>query len=187
MEISLKTDDIVADYIKSGKENQLVEIRKHIINKAGKLFDDDDSEITDVIYWHSNYLTGSPRLIKRFVNLYRFYRFIQFASLDKSFANIKAKDIASWIIISIRWPRLVRCIQWNTEGNYLNGTTPQDRAKFFDEKISDHSTFDSWAKSIEEDYQNNIPWLKDPTLFDFIKNISTKDNKLQVAVQVGFW
>jgi hypothetical protein len=187
MEISLKTDDIVADYISSGKENQLVEIRKHIINKAGKLFEDDDNEIADVIYWYSNYLTASPRLIKRFANLYRFYRFIQFASLDKDFAKVKARDIAGWIVISIRWPQLVRCIQWDTENNYLHGATPLDRAKFFDSRISSHPLYDTWVKSIEEDYQDNIPWLKDPSLFEFIKNISTKSNKLQVAIQVGFW
>jgi hypothetical protein len=169
------------------EHRKLISVQEQIIDKAAEIFEDNDSEFVEIIETYSKYVGNSPRMIKRFVNLYRFYRFMQFASSDKKLIDIDADSIGRWIVVIIRWPQLVRCIQWDTEKNFLNGSTPIERANYFESEINKSAEFTLWQEFINKSYQDEMPWLEDRSLYDFIKNTGNANNKLGRAIEAGFW
>lgn len=165
----------------------LLDLQKQAISKAAKGFKDDDPEVTQLIETYSPYLGNSPRMIKRFVNLYRFYRFIQFTHHNKDLGNVESKALGRWIVFMVRWPQMVRFIQWETEKNIFGAFTPEERAKKLEEKIKGYKNYKNWMKFLEDNNAANIAWLTDSELFEFVRAGSVPGESIEYAVKAGIW
>lgn len=103
-----------------------------------------DGELNSVLDWVGPYLCHSPREIKRYTNLYIFYNIFKYTEQGSGIRNANPDDLASWLLIMIRWPQIVRAIQWDAEKEFFSGDTPFIRANNFDNmitKASDHAKF----------------------------------------------
>lgn len=168
------------------KPEKLTLIKNKIVDKAAGNYSDDDVEVINLIEHFSAYLTTSPRMVKRFVNLYRFHRFIQFTGQNKEMLNTDATAIGKWIIIMIKWPQLVRAIQWDAEKDFQNEALPSQRAANFEKDIADCLSYESWLTMIERKYKGNA-WLMDKGLYDFLKIKFVDRSSLKDAIDCRFW
>ncbi|MEO7050004.1 MAG: hypothetical protein ABI091_32160, partial [Ferruginibacter sp.] len=103
-----------------------------------KLKDNDSDEIVSQLKFISPFLSSSPREIIRYINLLRFFNstlFIRQSMIPNS-AQADFKGIAKYLLISIKWPQLVRWIQWEGDDELVMYNTTRDKAKFLDEIIS---------------------------------------------------
>jgi hypothetical protein len=98
----------------------------------------DTEKIKEQLHEFVRFLGSDPRSIKRFVNLMRFYINQQKVRNEKSeLDKTQFKAIAKWVIIMLRYHRLVRWIQWEKETELLQSTMPEDKASFIDITIRD--------------------------------------------------
>jgi hypothetical protein len=169
------------------KPERILLLKEKVIDRAALNFNDSDSDVLEVIEVYAEYLGNSPRLIKRFVNLYRFYRFLQFSGQNPQLSNIEGYALGRWIILMIKWPQLVRCIQWDTEKSFHNGSTAIMKATEFEALLLGCNDFKDWEKKINDSYSNGIPWLFDKNLFEFVKKTNRDFGSLKEAIEVGFW
>ena len=93
--------------IQAIQSEEFKDLSDNIFEARAKISTDKDTEITKILGQYGKYLRNTPRAIKRFANLYRFYRFIQLSrSLQKvDFAS--AKELGVWVILMLRWPQIV--------------------------------------------------------------------------------
>jgi ribosomal protein S15P/S13E len=152
------------------------EIKSQIINRAAEQLMDTEHDIAALLENYAQYLNVSPRVIKRFANLFRFYRFMQTANLTSKINELQEHEIAQLAILSLRWPQLPRLIQWNTETDFFTGNTTIDRA----------IRLDTWFQTgnKNEGPKESCKWLYDDGLFSFI---GTNNIKLARYVEVGVW
>ena len=162
-------------------------IRQKVIDKAAASYSDQDSEVVNLIEAFAKDLSTSPRMIKRFVNLYRFYRFIQFTGQNKELMSIEANTIGKWITVMIKWPQLVRAIQWDSEKNFLNGITSVDRANNFEIEMNGYADFDKWQEFAAKKYGSELPWVLDKGLYQFLQTSKEAESSLKNAVETSFW
>lgn len=170
-----------------GVNPDLLDLQKEAISKAAKGFKDDDPEVKELIETYSQYLGNSPRMIKRFVNLYRFYRFIQFTHHNKDLAGVTSNALGRWIVFMVRWPQMVRFIQWETENNIFNAFTPEERAKKLEEKMKGYKNYKNWLKFLEDSKMSDIAWLTDSELFTFVRTGRVPGESIENAVKAGIW
>ncbi len=162
-------------------------MQERIIERAATEYDDNDPEVFDLIENLSEHVGSSPRSIKRFINLYRFYKFLQFTNRNSKLQQVSSIQIGQWIVFMIRWPQLVRAIQWNTESEFIRGDSALKRAKNFENLISRYSIYSEWEEFIVGTNNKSIAWSKDFDLFNFIKICKKTGNKLENAVSMGIW
>jgi len=177
----------IEDSLLQLQPEKLAEIKTKLVDTAAENYDDQDREVALLIEEFAIHLTASPRMVKRFVNLYRFYRFIQFTGQNKEMLYTDARSIAKWIIIMIKWPQLVRTIQWDAEKDFQNGSSPVERATNFESAILISLGYESWLASVSDKYKNGSAWLTDKGLYEFLKGNFTEDSSLKAAVGCRFW
>ncbi len=181
-----EVDDIELEMMKvdPGKAKT---IREKIVDKAAESYSDQDSEVINLIEVFAKDLSTSPRMIKRFVNLYRFYRFIQFTGQNKRLISTDGITIGKWITLMIKWPQLVRAIQWDSERNFLNGITSMERANNFETELKKYDTFEKWDVFAMTKYGKEISWVADRGLYDFLTANNEDNSRLSNAVESSFW
>lgn len=148
-----------------------------IIQKAFREFSFVTDDIESIVENYYEYLMSSPRVIKRFVNLFRFYR--NFLVPLKAFEN---ERIAQMVILSLRWPQLPRLIQWNVDMDLINAHGSLYRADFIDQKIQNTTTWEEMKNSVKDrvDYK----WMFEDGLHSYI----TKHHiQLRSFVEAGIW
>lgn len=97
----------------------------------------DSREIAKKVVEYSSYLSPSPREIKRFANLLRFYsihqnlRNIELEQDEETPVAASLNALSKWLIITLRWPRLVRWIQWGSDNTFqIYEPTEKEEASF---------------------------------------------------------
>ncbi|MBE9585704.1 hypothetical protein IM792_14705 [Mucilaginibacter sp. JRF] len=156
-----------------------------VISRAISSYEIVEDELQAVVENVSAYLSTSPRMIKRFVNLFMFYRFLQYTETCKGVSKADLNVLGDWILIMIRWPQLVRAIQWDNEKDFLHGEDALARAEDLERLISEGADYEGWLKKCSERTQE-LTWQSDRQLFQFISD--REDEELLVtAVESGLW
>ncbi|WP_426670482.1 KAP family P-loop NTPase fold protein [Mucilaginibacter sp. McL0603] len=166
--------------------DRAIEIQDKFIDAAAAEYDDNDPEALELVDGIAQWVGTSPRSMKRFINLYRFYRFLQFTNRNVMLQETASAHLGQWIVLMIRWPQLVRAIQWHTESDFISGTTALDRARSFEKLVHQHSGYNAWTKVIDSDAPK-LTWLRDEELYSFIKILKKDKNSLEKAVRMGVW
>ncbi len=112
------------------------EVKKEAVKEAikEKLKDEDSSAIIEQLNFISPFLSSSPREIIRYINLLRFFNSTLFIrqSMGKT-EPVEFKGVAKYLLIALKWPQLVRWIQWEGEDDLVLYNTTTDKARFLDE------------------------------------------------------
>jgi len=162
-------------------------LKEQVVSRAAESFTDEDLDVEQMIEAYAGDLGSSPRAIKRFVNLYRFYRFMQFTGQSEKLADVDSITLGRWIMLSIRWPQLIRCIQWDTEKDFLSGHSPAQRAALFEQQLLGVENIAAWRQYLANQQLAAISWLADEQLFTFMHKTKGEEGSLEQAVSVGFW
>jgi hypothetical protein len=104
-----------------------------LIEAGAKRFSDDSPVVQKYLNRYATYLGASPRTMKRFANLYRFYSLTQLSRQSQGLPAASPAALARWLVLMLRWPQVVRWIQWEGEAKLAAGTTPSEKAALEDE------------------------------------------------------
>lgn len=80
---------------------------------------DDSQEVRDLVVSHAGLLTRNPREVKRFINLFRFYAFVQVRRQLRDLPAPTLAQVGKMAVLAIRWPYLL---------SVLGLAVPADRA-----------------------------------------------------------
>lgn len=163
---------------------------------------EDAEDIHAQVREFATYLDPSPRSIKRFANLLRFYTSQQQLRETKSttshpidFADTAA--LAKWLIITLRWPMMVRWLQWREDlGLYqpdpigepmlvLSSNIPEDKARELDLLVFP-GMGDAYYESIAK-VNPHLPWLADKDLIRILTEKNRPEDELLRAFQCDVW
>lgn len=146
------------------------------------------------------YSAGNPREMKRTVNLARFYLALRTAkrSSDPLWRAPDLDQYARWIVITLRWPDMLRWLQWGAdEANWPEDQHPIDlvvrRLDFLQSKASSSNNFKEWRDILHSDLKvpigSDSDWACDTKLFEFFKAEAAipQGRRLSDAVMRGFW
>ncbi len=161
---------------------------------------EDSPELVEQLLKFGSVLGNSPRSIKRFVNMFRFYYSYQELRRleEKTYASVDV--LARWLVLSVRCPQMIRFIQWEVEEKFINSSTPHEKAERFDNLINDFKNKqglnnnsleskrnDQWTKYIDELKIPEFNWLKEKdTMEILLMNNSTEDSLTQ-ALACNVW
>jgi len=172
----------------------------------------DSKDIVQQLQVYAPYLEDSPRGLKRFANLLRFYTAIQQLRIRDGLPNASTESLAKWLTISLRWPQFVRWLQWSQEEhqltvgskegaetiqNQVHGLAPTEKARRIDTMLDElppppgepeqvTSVFqEKWLDKMKSFPQ--VPWLSDIELFDILYRKRMEESKLEQAVEVDIW
>lgn len=165
--------------------NIAARINEEILSRTAKDFNDTNIEADNIVSCLARHLGDSPRGIKRFVNLYRFYRFIQSSGINDELAQLDYIVLGRWVVLMIRWPQLIRAIQWNSEAHFLDNMSIQEKAKEIHKLFLAAKDLDAWQTEVK-DKGWSIPCLNDPELYAFMKTL-TGQASLEKAFEYGIW
>jgi len=160
--------------------------QQKVISRAMADYDVLQSELANVIDEAAPYISASPRQVKRFANLFIFYRFMQYTGSCKGLREAGPSHLGNWLLIMVRWPQLVRAIQWDTEKGLMVGEDPASRAADFQEQIVGASDFDDWLVRCQERMKSVPTWQADRDLYRFFTTRADSDF-LSGAVTNGLW
>lgn len=166
---------------------RLNEFQDKIIARAVSSYDVLEAELDEVLQDVSPYLTNSPREVKRFANLFMFYQFLKYTDSCKGLRTVNSSTLGRWLMIMIRWPQLVRAIQWDTEKSFLRGVTAIDRANDFEKLIAACETFDKWMSAVDARTNKKTTWQSDLQLYNFFRADFDEEAKMGSAVTAGLW
>lgn len=164
-----------------------IEIQERAIKKGAEAFSDTDQEVHTHLKRYAPHLPKKPRAIKRFVNLYRFYRMSQWARQLQSLPSATPAALGRWIVIMLRWPQLVRWIQWEGEIGLFAADSPYEKAEKIENMADKAADFSGWLKALNENGIKNVDWLLDNNLWQFLKIRQDENERLTVALEVGVW
>jgi hypothetical protein len=158
-----------------------------ILDEMGKKIDtisDTDEKflryVRDVAYKFSN----NPRGIKRFINLLRFERFLM-AEILKDEKSPEFDQVSRWIVLSLKWPQLVRWLYWNQNNHDVkNGLEKLEECA---KTANDPNDWKNKMKSLLQVNSNGKTpsWLADENLMDFFKTEVTKYKKTPLSGGAG--
>ncbi|WNJ16973.1 P-loop NTPase fold protein [Pontibacter sp. G13] len=92
----------------------------------------DSQEIRDEIRRFAPFLDPSPRSLKRFANMLRYYSALQILRKTKGDPMASTTALAKWLTISLRWPQMVRWIQWEEEDGWIQTNNSEEKAQWID-------------------------------------------------------
>lgn len=181
-----------------GQEEELDEAVLEMAYKASE----DASEIHQQVKEFATYLDPSPRSIKRFANLLRFYTAQQQLRETKatSTTNLAFADtgaLAKWLIITLRWPMMVRWLQWREDlGLFqpdplgepmlvLSSNIPEEKAKALDLLVLP-GMGDVYYANLAA-VNPHLPWLADHDLIRVLSEKSRPEETLLRAFECDVW
>jgi hypothetical protein len=101
-------------------------VRAQIIQKQ------DDPEIKQQVAVYADFLGGDPRSLKRFANLLRFYGSHQYLRMTLGQPHVQISTLARWLAVMIRFPKMIRWIQWEDDSSLTSQLSPQRKAAAID-------------------------------------------------------
>jgi hypothetical protein len=157
-----------------------------LIETGAKQLSDDSPTLQKHLQRYEPFLGVSPRGIKRFANLYRFYSLSQLSRQSQGLPACSPSALARWLVIMLRWPQVVRWIQWEGEAKLSQGTGALSKATDLENELCKTQTHAAWLKYLDKN-ENPAEWLRDQQLYEFLKAPANADEKLFFAVQTGVW
>ncbi|MFZ0064159.1 MAG: P-loop NTPase fold protein [Pyrinomonadaceae bacterium] len=158
-----------------------------LIKARAQQLTDDNPTLQKHIQRYEPFLGASPRGIKRFTNLLRFYDLCQVTRRAQGLQASSESALARWLVIMLRWPQVVRWIQWEGEAKFNAGSSALKKAEVFEEELlgtKDHAT---WLKYLSDLDPNYAEWMGDKQLYEFLKSTASSSEKLSLAVKTGVW
>lgn len=175
----------------------------------------DSEEILQQVYNFSKFLEDSPRSLKRFANMLRFYTAMQQLRHTKELPNASTESLAKWLTITLRWPQMVRWIQWSHEDKFLQpmfakntkepsfeaftSTDPNEKAAIIDalmgqlNKKAGQVEDEKWKSAYQKEWlsfcakNEHLPWLKDKELFQLLYEYNAPEASLVKALDADVW
>ena len=176
-----------ADLLSKLDVQQRRDLQEQAIRISAQKLADDSDEMYYYLKRYLPYLGNKPRTIKRFVNLYRFYRMSQWA---RQLQNLKTADSAAlgrWIVVMLRWPQMVRWIQWEGELGLFMADSPDQKAAKIEKMADDSKDFADWSRSLAENGITDVAWLTEQSVYEFLRKRLSDSERLTEALEVGVW
>ncbi len=170
----------------------------------------DSPEIQEQVKQYAAYLDPSPRSIKRFANLLRFHVSHQQLREVKGLDYADQGTLAIWLTLSLRWPQLVRWLQWTDERKFVHGYTetdhdaagqpdplhltskkPLEKAEALDKLLQA-----AQEEELEEAYlhwqrlsrsNEHLHWMGDKELLSLLHERYREESSLARAFECGVW
>lgn len=163
------------------------EVQERVIATSAEKFSDDDPEIQNQLLRYAPYLGNTPRTVKRFANLYRFYRFSQWSRQLQGFESATPTALGRWLVLMLRWPQLVRWIQWEGEAPSLNAAEALSKAEAFEKLVDDSATFEEWNKAWQDKKIDKLKLERTPQLYDLLRERQDESERIVNALRLGVW
>jgi hypothetical protein len=167
--------------------DRVMGFQEKILSKAFQNYQIDDNELENLIIYVAPYLDNSPRTIKRFVNLFLFYRFLRFTEISKDLQKVSPQILGKWLLLMVRWPQLIQAIQWDSEKGFVKGSTPEERAENFDQLLYKAKDHKDWIRLWTKEINGDMTWIADPHLFLICKGDKENGVNLKDALVAGIW
>jgi len=172
---------------------------------------------------YATYLDPSPRSIKRFANLLRFHTSIQklrqatnehleIEGDNESYEEFADMDtLAFWLLLTLRWPLLVRWLQWENEEKLDTDTADDENLLFASQRTGEKAKvldmiiresrdralkqgansrafehmYETWLELAEAN--THLNWLKDKELIHLFFDQFSEEHRLERAFLCGVW
>ena len=127
----------------------------------------------------------------------RFYCFVKFALEAQGRNTPEIQQIRRWIILSLKWPEVVRWINRSTmdvpqdKNDIVSGSSNYERLLIL-EKSGESSNLEDWIKSIKNNTYLNVDktqWIVDDALRIFFNTEAgyPLHKRLSAGVGKGLW
>lgn len=162
-----------------------------------------NEEIQKQVELYAEFISPDPRSLKRFTNLLRFYSSYQFLRMKKNEKCVEVKILAKWLALMVKFPQLVRWIQWDSENKSGISSVAEEKANILDQLVEEFISnqtkspydFNVWLETKLEKNQNSkiiseledMPWLKSRNMFKILMNESSEEAKLKNALDCNVW
>jgi hypothetical protein len=174
-------------------------IEQTLIEKRIKTYKKDSVEILEQLEYLTDHLSSSPREIKRYVNLLILHNVHQYLRYHKSLEVPSNRDIAKWLLISVKWPQMIRWIQWENEDKLVSNNTPTEKAnkidalvnKFLenypDLEVGSLMAMEKWSDFLKQEKAESIKWLNDKQLMQILMTKTEDTAPLEQAIRCRIW
>ena len=173
--------------LKRNRQDSFQQLSRRAIELAAEEFTDDNPEIRENLVQYGRFLGGNPRTMKRFANLYRFYRLAQWSRELQGLDSASPSALGRWLVVMLRWPQLVRWIQWESESQFDGDATPRAKASIFEEDIRGTDSFEEWMAVLQGKELDQLARLVDRPLYEFLRSPHEEQESLSRATSVGVW
>ena len=138
---------------------------------------------------------SSPREIKRVLNVVRFVLHLRVARIVTGKKVPPLRAYATWIVLGLRWPELVRWLEWGfgdlrtpTETDIKNRLA--NRLHVFEQLAAAHP-FDGWGQELRKQLNkpDEVLWTQDTTLYQFLREEAELEpaSRLSIAAEIGLF
>lgn len=156
--------------------------RKALAVKAADLSRENEI-IGGLVREYAGYLRRSPRSLKRYANLVRFYLLLQYGRELREEFSVAPELVGAAVLIMLRWPHVVRWVQWGhanlDQGAYERAAALQDQAQVARSQVE-------WA-SVMKDVGIPDPEALSEDLFVLLRQLHERDVRLSDAANAGIW
>jgi hypothetical protein len=163
-------------------------------------YSDNDPKIRKLISEATSSFSNNPREMKRFMNVFRFQYFLLLARKNRGLPVPTDDQLKRWIILSLKWPEVVRWLQWralgqvNNKDDGNNKNTEHEGLKILERTLGSDITNAAESKEsvasalgIEQD---KSAWFADEGLRKFFRDeVNERDPKkrLSASIENGFY
>lgn len=191
--------------LRHANQNEQQLITNQLVKSGLEHFKKDSKEVQEQVGYFARHLGSSPRLLKRFANLFRFYFILYQNKLlllnnNESNSSEMARMIGKWAVLTLNWPMMVRWIQTEEIEELSTMALPVEKAKQIDLFLSKFlssttdkgNAFAHWCKFLNDEGISwdtrtcRFPWLIDQEWFEFMIN-EREYASLSEAVSTGLW
>ena len=173
--------------LRRNRPDEFQQYSRRAIERGAQEFTDDDPEIKENLVRYGEFFGGNPRTMKRFANLYRFYRHSQWSREVQGLDSASPSALGRWLVVMLRWPQLVRWIQWESESQLDGDATPTAKAAIFEEDLKRTDSFEEWTVHLTNEDLDQLARLVDRPLYEFLHSPSEDHERLSRATEVGVW
>lgn len=187
-----------SEFLQDQLEAQVVRRR---LDEGIDTFSDKNPEIRRVITAATDYFSGNPRELKRFINAFRLHYFLWWADRAQGIEGPTLDQLRRWTVLSMKWPEVVRWLRrsggsdWRAPEAGIDKEAPtvSTRLKLL-EKVSGEATdMVSWQQRAHEILRltpEETPWLNDDDLLRFFYeevNEYPEGQRLSDGIGKGLW
>jgi hypothetical protein len=159
------------------------------MNEDIKKFTDQQKDLSDTICHYAKLYFDNPRDAKRFVNLFRFYYFLQAARQARGQHVSSLDQLCRWLAFSLKWPEVVRWVRYQIS---QDGSSDSPFVAL-EELGGASSDLVAWQNAMDKSFGLNleqVSWLNDRELYEFLKNEASEFkpvDRLSSCFGKGLW
>lgn len=183
-------------------QEEKLTLQKKILDNQVNLQKHND-EINKQVSSYSSFISSDPRSLKRFANLLRFYSSYQFLRMKQGESYVEINVLAKWLSIMLKFPQLIRWIQWDSDNRSGMNDVAEEKAKILDGLIGDYigmapediRSHNHWlnsdctifgeGKKIKD--MQEMPWLQSQKLFEILTKKFSEESRLVNALSCNVW